>query len=429
MTDAVGMIPGICYRSRMQTNLDRSILSVEQMDTADAALRRCVHCGFCNATCPTYQLLGNELDGPRGRIYLIKQVLEGKSPSDRTLQHLDRCLTCRACETTCPSSVPYARLLEIGRSVVNKSIRRPATERLLRYLLLRVLPHPRRVRATMRLYPFFKWILPATLRTKFTELGSCVPATPGPQTAQSRQVLLLRGCVQEAVRPDINAATVRVLSRLGISARMIPESGCCGALSHHLDDAEDARQFIRRNIDTWWPYIEQGYEAVIATSSACSLMLKDYGRLLANDPDYCDRAGRIAEMAMDLSEFVAGENFAALETGDEPKHVAVHLPCTCQHGQTVQASLQQLVADNGNTLATVQDSHICCGAAGTYSISQPELSEQLRHNRLQALEADGPDCIVTANIGCLLHLQARATVPVRHWVELFDQEAPGNGYT
>jgi glycolate oxidase iron-sulfur subunit len=404
----------------MQTSLDRSILPAEQLEIADAALRRCVHCGFCNATCPTYQLLGNELDGPRGRIYLIKQVLEGNEASARTQTHLDRCLTCRACETTCPSSVPYGRLLDIGRQTADKLIRRPRQQRLLRYLIRRTLPYPGRVRLALRLFPWFRWLLPTTLRTKFAELRQQPPGAGATPDNLPRRVLLLQGCVQDAVRPDINAATIRVLARLGISAEVIDGSGCCGALSHHLDAEDEARQFMRRNIDAWWPYIEQGYEAVVSTASACSLTLKDYGHLLAADPDYREKAATLAAMTMDLAELLAGEDLESLFDEAAPQNIAVHLPCTSQHGQDLSKALRKIAATNGNCLTTVKDAHLCCGAAGTYSLFQPELSTRLRRNRLQALEADEPDCIVTANIGCLLHLQPQASVPVRHWIEVLD---------
>jgi len=411
----------------MYSTLDTSELTADSARIAGEALGNCVHCGFCNATCPTYLLLGNELDGPRGRIYLIKQLLEGNECSGKTLLHLDRCLTCRACETTCPSGVAYGQLLEVGRHAILGKVKRPYRERLLRYLLRRILPYPRRLAATLSLTPLYSWLLPGAINERLKEL----PALPKsrPEAAEpapsSRQVLLLAGCAQTAIRPDINEATIRVLERLGINARVIAGSGCCGAINRHLDAADEARQFMRRNIDAWWPAVEAGAEAIITTASACSLMVKDYGRLLAEDPDYCDKARQISALSRDATELIAAEDDATLVSTfgdiDNTRRVAMHLPCTAQHGQYLTPALERIMQALGVQLTTVPDSHLCCGAAGTYTVLQPELSTQLRHNRLQALQQDSPDCIATANIGCLLHLQNQANVPVNHWIELLDR--------
>ena len=406
----------------MQTTLDDSVLAPELAHVASEALRRCVHCGFCNATCPTYQLLGNELDGPRGRIYLIKQSLEGNEFSSRSLSHLDRCLTCRACETTCPSGVNYTELLDIGRKTILKRVKRPLRVRLLRYLLRRLLPHPQRLRTALRLAPLSGWLLPATVKNKLQELPALPklkPRAPQPGTLP-RQVLLLPGCAQAAIRPDINEITIRLLEQLNIGASIIYGSGCCGAVNQHMDAAAEARQFMRRNIDAWWPAIEAGAEAIITTASACSLMVKDYGRLLADDPEYKDKATRVSSLARDAAELIAAEDLSIFSKDISPQRIAVHLPCTAQHGQQLSPAIMQIMSALGMELTTVKDSHLCCGAAGTYTVLQPELSQQLRTNRLQALQQDRPDCIVSANIGCLLHLQNQADVPVRHWVELFE---------
>jgi len=411
----------------MYSALDTSQLAPDSARIAAEALGNCVHCGFCNATCPTYLLLGNELDGPRGRIYLIKQVLEGNECSSKTLSHLDRCLSCRACETTCPSGVAYGQLLEVGRQAVLKKVKRPYHERLLRYLLRRILPYPRRLAAILSLTPLLGWLWPAAVRERLKDLPELPRTRPEAITSapSSRQVLLLAGCAQATIRPDINESTIRVLERLGISARIIAGSGCCGAVAQHMDAAEEARRFMRQNIDAWWPAIESGAEAILSTSSACSLMLKDYGRLLADDPDYRDKAVRVSGLCRDAAELIAAEDDEMLLKTfgrvDGRQRVAMHLPCTAQHGQRLIPALEKIMRAVGVELTDVEDSHICCGAAGTYTVLQPELSTQLRHDRLQALQKGSPDTITTANIGCLLHLQNQAGVPVSHWIELLDQ--------
>jgi glycolate oxidase iron-sulfur subunit len=410
----------------MQTTLIESALSSDDVRVANEALRSCVHCGFCNATCPTYQLLGNELDGPRGRIYLIKQVLEGKDCTSKTLSHLDRCLTCRACETTCPSGVAYGQLLEIGRHTVLGKVTRPVRVRFIRYMLRHLLPHPQRLGTALRLAPLIGWLLPGTLKRKLKELPALPRSKPHqPQTtAHSRQVLLLAGCAQATIRPDINDTTIRVLEKLGISASVISGSGCCGAVNQHLDAADEARQFMRRNIDAWWLAIEAGAEAIITTASACSLMVKDYGRLLAGDPDYSSKAMRVTELARDVAELIANEKSTTLSSAfrhtTSRRRIALHLPCTAQHGQQLSPALAHIMGALDVELTAVEDNHLCCGAAGTYTVLQPVLSQQLRQNRLQALQHDKPESIITANIGCLLHLQCQAEVPVKHWIELLD---------
>jgi glycolate oxidase iron-sulfur subunit len=406
----------------VQTSLADFVRDTPQGREADAILRSCVHCGFCTATCPTYQLLGDELDGPRGRIYLMKQVLEGQGVSRKTQSHLDRCLTCRACETTCPSGVRYGRLLDIGRETVEARVGRPLRERLLRRLLRAVVPHRRRFEALLGLGRAARPLLPATLRRL---VPAVAPAGDWPAPRHARRVLMLEGCVQPGLAPRVNAATARVLDRLGLSVVRTPAAGCCGALSHHLSATEEARALVRRNVDAWWPQIEAGAEAIVVNASGCGVVVKDYGHLLADDPAYAARAARVAALAVDVGELLAREGVGALrETADRSRRVAFHAPCTLQHGQKLPGLVEGVLADAGIELTVVPDAHLCCGSAGTYSILQKDLSERLRDNKLAALQSGAPAVIATANIGCLHHLQAAAAVPVVHWIELLDPARP-----
>lgn len=405
----------------MQTHLADFIKDTPQGREADAILRTCVHCGFCTATCPTYQLLGDELDGPRGRIYLIKQMLEGAAVTEKTQLHLDRCLTCRSCETTCPSGVQYGRLVDIGRELVERRVPRPAGARLLRWLLREVLPRPWLFAPALKLGQVFRPFLPSAL-------GAKVPANRSergiwPRNNHPRKMLVLAGCVQPTLAPDINAATARVLDRLGISLIEAPEAGCCGALRFHLNDHEAGRDDARRNIDAWWPYLERDAEAIVMTASGCGVMVEDYAHLLQDDAQYAEKAARISLLTRDISEVIAAEKERLLPLLQAARptvqtKVAFHSPCTLQHGQKIRGVVEDLLQAAGFELAPVADSHLCCGSAGTYSILQPELSLQLRENKLLALRAGMPDRIATANIGCLSHLQGGTQVPVRHWIEL-----------
>ncbi len=402
----------------MQTSISERYRDTAQGREADAILRSCVHCGFCTATCPTYQLLGDELDGPRGRIYLIKQLLEGQPVSARTRLHLDRCLTCRACETTCPSGVRYGRLADIGRELVEREVPRRPLQRVMRYLLRKLIAHPRRFAPLLFAAQTLRPLLPATLRRK-------VPArqrrATWPRQTQQRRMLVLAGCVQSVATPHTNAAAARVLNRLGIQLIEAPGAGCCGAVSHHLSAHQEGLDFMRRNIDAWWPFIEQGIEAILVTASGCGALVKDYGLLLAEDPAYADKARRVSALARDISEVLRDADLSGVGLRRQPQKVAFHSPCTLQHGQQLDGVVEGILSRAGFTLTAVADAHLCCGSAGTYSILQPALSQQLLTNKLAALEQDGPDVIATANIGCQMHLASSAGRPVRHWIELLDE--------
>ena len=402
----------------MQTLLTPQHLQTAQGREADSILRSCVHCGFCTATCPTYQLLGDELDGPRGRIYLIKQMLEGQAVSRDTQVHLDRCLTCRACETTCPSGVRYGRLADIGRAIAEREIDRPLPERISRRLLRVIIPHAGRFSILLRIGQALRPLLPKTLSNKIPlrqEAGSW----PAPRHA--RRMLVLAGCAQSSTTPRTNAAAARVLDRLGISLLVAPAAGCCGALSHHLSAESEALNFMRRNIDAWWPYIEQGVEAIVMTASGCGVMVKDYGTLLQHDPHYAEKATRISSMTRDLSEVIGLDAVDKLGPVGNQQRVAFHAPCTLQHGQQLNGLVESLLTQLGYHLTDIPDNHLCCGSAGTYSVLQPRLATQLRDNKLAALASDSPSLIASANVGCQLHLATGTGLPVVHWIELLDQ--------
>ncbi len=385
-----------------------------QAQQAKSILRTCVHCGLCNATCPTYQLLQNECDGPRGRIYLIKQVLEGQAASITTLTHLDRCLTCRACETTCPSGVQYSRLLDIGREQLEQQVSRPLLDRSKRALLRYVLPYPQRFSPLLKLAQLFKPLLPNTLAIPMPRPE---PKHSNTLSLQARQMLVLDGCVQSTLAPNINQAAAHVLQQLGISLISAPSASCCGALSYHLSVPAEGLNFARRNIDAWLPYLEQGVEKIVITASGCGVMVKDYGELLQHDTDYADKARRVSAATYDLVEILLAEDLSRLNLKHTDK-IAIQSPCTLQHGQKLTGVMEQLLQRLGFTLSPVADAHLCCGSAGTYSLLQPELAKQLGQNKIIALEQHHPDIIATANIGCLTHLQSKTQTPVRHWIEI-----------
>ncbi|HUA22885.1 MAG TPA: glycolate oxidase subunit GlcF [Steroidobacteraceae bacterium] len=412
----------------MQTRLSAAFLETAAGREADGILRKCVHCGFCTATCPTYQLLGDELDGPRGRIYLIKEMLEGAEPSRSTQLHLDRCLTCRACETTCPSGVRYGRLLDIGRHHIEQIVPRTRRERLFRRVLLTVIPHRRRFAALLGLGRAFRGLMPPGLRR------AVPPARPSgawPVARHQRRMLVLQGCVQPSAAPEINAAAARVLDRLGISLIAVSD-GCCGALAHHLSEEDRARAQMRRNIDAWWPEVERGAEALVVTASGCGAMIRDYGVLLRDDPEYARKAERISELFRDISQVVAQELARAdalpeVVAGQGARvRIALHSPCTLQHGLKLRGIVEPLLRRVGCTLTSVADGHLCCGSAGSYSLFQPEISRRLKANKLAALQSDAPDIIATANIGCLMHLASGSDRPVRHWIEVVAQMWPAD---
>lgn len=404
----------------METHLADDLRDTQEGQEAEAILRACVHCGFCNATCPTYQLLGDELDGPRGRIYLMKQMLEGNRVSDRTRTHLDRCLACRNCETTCPSGVQYGRLVDIGRALVEKRAPRPLSEQLARDALRRGLRTPQLFNPMIRLGQAVRGMLPGFLKS---HVPSASASGSRPATKHPRRMLVLEGCVQPGLAPDTNAAAARVLDRLGISLIAAPEAGCCGAIDQHLAAGPDALAAMRRNIDAWWPEIEKGeggkIEAIVMTASGCGALVKEYGHHLRHDPNYADKARRVSELARDLGEVLAAENLSGLRTG-AGKRIAFHPPCSLQHGQKVRGVIEAILAGLGHELVPVEESHLCCGSAGTYSLLQPTIANQLRERKLGNLQARGPELIATANIGCQMHLQAGAAVPVVHWITLLD---------
>jgi glycolate oxidase iron-sulfur subunit len=405
----------------MQTTLSEHARQLPRAEEAESILRTCVHCGFCNATCPTYQLLGDELDGPRGRIYLIKQVLEGNEVTQKTQQHLDRCLSCRNCETTCPSGVDYHNLLDIGRAVVDAAVPRPLGQRLLREGLRAVVPNPGLFKGLVGSGQVFRALLPNTLQVKLPR--NVHPAKPRPTTRHTRHVLMLEGCVQPSLSPNTNAAAARVLDRLGISVTSASEAGCCGAVDYHLDAQAAGMDRARRNIDAWWPSIENGAEAIVQTASGCGAFIKDYGHLLSADPAYADKAKKVSALARDLVEVLRDEPLEKLGV-QSGQRLAFHCPCTLQHAQKLGGAVEAILTSLGFNLTSVPDSHLCCGSAGTYSLTQPELSRQLRDNKLNALESGHPEVIVTANIGCQSHLDGAGRTPVRHWIELVEAALP-----
>lgn len=407
----------------MQVDLSSTFEATRNGERAREIIRSCVHCGFCNATCPTYQLLGDELDGPRGRIYQIKALLEGEPPGINIQKHLDRCLTCRACETLCPSGVQYGELLDIGRGLVEQEVPRPLSQKVFRHLLRLFLPYPARLRPLFSLARLLGPFLPASLAK---HLNPEPPHHAWPGSRHPRRMLVLEGCVQEVVAAHINVATARVFDRLGISLIRISEAGCCGALNYHLGAHLEGLEFMRRNIDAWWPEVEKGIEAIIVTASGCGVTVKEYGRLLADDPRYAARAARISALARDPAEILAAEDLRRLRVETDLR-VAFQSPCTLQHGQGLSGVVEALLQQLGFQLVPVTDAHLCCGSAGSYSILQPQLARQLRANKIAALEGGGAEIIASANIGCMLHLAQATQRPVRHWIELLDSQGSGAG--
>ena len=401
----------------MKTTITQAYLATAEGKAADRILRKCVHCGFCNATCPTYQLTGDELDGPRGRIYLIKQVLEGHHPGRLTQTHLDRCLTCRNCETTCPSGVDYGELLDIGRKLVSAQAQRPLGERVKRAALRKLFLSKPLFEQAVKVAQTARTLLPVPLKQK-------IPAKPGqlqpwPEKEHDRKIILLQGCVQPALQPNIDRAAALVLDRLGIQTLRIPVNSCCGAISHHMDAHDEALGYVRHNIDSWWPWIENDpVEAIVSTASGCGVTIKEYGRLLADDANYRHKAAKVSELSKDLSEIIAAESITAARSARAVGPVAFHPPCTLQHGQQVRGKVEAILEAAGLRLVSFDESHLCCGSAGTYSILQKSMADELRDRKLSHIRAVKPDVIATANIGCLLHLQGGTDTRVRHWIEL-----------
>lgn len=407
----------------METHLAPFLQNTPQGDTAQAILRKCVHCGICTATCPTYQLLGDELDGPRGRIYLIKQVVEGKPATRKTQLHLDRCLTCRSCETTCPSGVEYGQLLDIGRELVDRQVYRPIGQRITFSVLRQVIPSPKLFSIALSIARIARPLLPSKVQEKIPKRAV---VTDWPQTQHQRKILLLDGCAQPSLTPNINRATARVLDVLGIQSVLAPKGSCCGSVRFHLDDQRGALNEMRRNIDAWWPYVENGIEAIIMTASGCGVMVKDYARLLRHDHYYVEKAKKISALCKDISEFLPtysaelSKRVSLREHGEEQERITWHSPCTLQHGQQIFGEVETLLRQLDIEVSNCANSHLCCGSAGTYSILQPELSRQLRDNKLNELMTNKPTAILSANVGCITHLQSGTQTPVMHWVELVD---------
>jgi len=407
----------------MQTNLAPEFKNTSDGLAAEAILRKCVHCGFCTATCPTYQLLGDELDGPRGRIYLMKQVLEGETPTRKTQQHLDRCLTCRNCESTCPSGVDYGHLVDIGRKIVDAKVPRPTGERFVRWALKEGLTSPLFAPA-MKMGQLVRGLLPETLKAK---VPAAQEAGAWPTREHARKVLMLAGCVQPAMMPNINSATVRVLDAAGIQTVVAAKAGCCGAVKFHLNDQDGGKAEMRANIDAWWPHVEAGVEAIVMNASGCGVTVKDYGHILHDDPAYAAKAKRISELTKDLSELLPHlvdtlRGKVAAKAGQ----MTFHPPCTLQHGQKLRGGVEQFMSELGFKINTCRvEPHLCCGSAGTYSVLNPELAYQLRDRKLANLAEMKPEVIVSANIGCITHLQSGTGTPVKHWVEMLDEALAG----
>lgn len=408
----------------MQIKIVPEFQSDADIGAVKAIVNKCVHCGFCTATCPTYQVLGDELDGPRGRIYLMKEMVEGAPVTAKTQTHLDRCLTCRNCESTCPSGVRYGRLVDIGRRYVDERVMRPLTQRLMRWAMREALSRRNVFGFLFGVARFVRPVLPATLKKK-VQLPQ--PAGVWPTRKSTRQMLLHEGCVQPAMMPNVDAATARVFDKLGIELVTASSAECCGAIRQHLSDHHGAEAQMKRNIDAWWPYVENGIDTIVINASGCGVMIKDYAEILAQDPVYAEKAKRISAMAKDVSEILptlAGEIEALARdkhAGGLPERVTYHPPCTLQHGQKIRGAVEGLLGSLGVSVKLCQDSHLCCGSAGTYSILQPELSEELRDRKISNIMKTAPQEIVSGNVGCINHLQSGTDVPVHHWIELIDR--------
>lgn len=399
----------------MQTTLPEAFSKTPAGQRAERELRTCVHCGFCNATCPTYRLTGDELDGPRGRIFLVKEFLETGAAGPRTLEHLDRCLSCRACETTCPSGVNYHVLLDHGRAAIAAQTPRPPLVRIQRALLRAVLPHRRRVAALVALARPLSRLLPARIAQHLPPAAPPAPRMP----AHARKVVLMQGCVEPVVAPGIGRAAAMVLDRLGIEAVTARNEGCCGALPHHLDDHDASRRMARTNIEAWERALAAGAETVVVPSSGCHSFVREYPDLFDDDPAMQARARRVVERVGDLSAVIEPE-LARLPRA-RARRVALHAPCSLQHALREDARVARVLAGFGYELVPVAEANQCCGSAGSYSLLQPEMAGRLRQRKLDALAAAGADACVTANVGCRAQLSTEER-PVGHWIELLAAE-------
>lgn len=399
----------------MQTNLDKRFQQDPAAEVIESILRKCVHCGFCNATCPTYQLRGDELDGPRGRIYQMKQFFEGTEANSEIQLHLDRCLTCRACETTCPSGVNYSRLLEIGREKVEAELPRPTWQRFKRWGITWFLNSGWPFKAAFGCAQAIAPVLPASLKSAIPPKQISIAK---PANQHQRRVLMLSGCVQPTLTPGTNAMAIKLLDRMGISTIEIDATHCCGAVGMHTSQYEQGREQARRLIDYWWPHVESGIEAIVITATGCGVSVKHYAELFREESAYASRAEKISELACDLSELIGSEIDKNPLKINTTKRVAFHTPCTMQHGSGLKGIVEPILEGVGYQICQVADAHLCCGSAGSYSMLQPELSKQLRSNKQKALTIDSPYVIATANIGCQLHIANGSEVPVVHWIEL-----------
>jgi len=403
----------------MQTRIHPDLIALPKVQEAESILRNCVHCGFCTATCPTYQLLSDELDGPRGRIYLLKNLLEENAIDDRAVVHLDRCLTCRACETSCPSGVKYSRLLEIGKELIAAKSTRPASKRIRSSLLRWVVPRNYLFTPLLRTGQFLRPVLPGVLADKIPARQETLPISKKKMERPQKNVLLLKGCVQRAATPNVNIALEHLLATQNIAVTHLPNEGCCGAVEYHMSAHDQGLQRMRDLIDKLHEQLEK-VVYIVSSASGCGVTIKEYPLYLSEEPEYARKAEQVVEKVVDVSELLGQFEFKC-----SPIQAAVHTPCTLQHGQGINGEIESILERAGITIVKSRESHLCCGSAGTYSIMQPKISRRLQLRKLEVLQEHSPQVIVTANIGCQLHLQAEASVPVMHWVELLQQQLQG----
>lgn len=421
----------------MQTNFSLTQLADPKIAEADAILRNCVHCGFCTATCPTYVTLGNELDSPRGRIYLIKDMLENDRPADaKVTKHIDRCLSCLACMTTCPSGVHYMHLVDHARAHIEDTYKRPAMDRMIRNLLTKILPYRRRFAAATRLSvlgkPFAPLLDLVSVFKPFAAMLRLAPSridtgsifvSPGsfyPNAARTGRVTILTGCAQPVLDADINRATIELLNRLGVEVVLPEGESCCGSLVHHMGREQQALDTARHMVDVWTQEIEgSGLDAILITTSGCGTTIKDYGYMLRSDPDYAEKAMRVSQLAMDITEYLSRQDLPMASVPDDLT-VAYHSACSLQHGQKVTTAPKELLRNAGFTVTEPPEGHLCCGSAGTYNILQSEIAEKLRERKIANIESTNPDAIAAGNIGCLTQIASATGIPVVHTVKLLN---------